>query len=451
VVTQVIGGLVVTPEGVRGADIEVKGGRIAALRPPGSARRRAVEAHGCYVLPGGIDPHTHLLADIESATRSAALGGTTTAISFTLPRDGESPADAVVRARDELVPRAVVDVALHAYVAAPDRLTPDDVQEVAGLGVTGVKLFTAYPELGLQASDRTVYETMRAASRLGLPVLVHCENGGMIAALVDELLRAGHTEARYFAASRPPETEVEAIGRVVAIAELAQARVYVVHVSTSGGLERVREARNRGVRVVAEACTHHLALDAAAHERDDAERFLGVPPLRSRSHVEALWAAVRDGSLDTIGSDHAQQPFQPPERDDFTGLRYGFGGVEARLPLVLSLGRKRGVPLDRLVSLLSRDPARVFGLYPQKGTIAPGADADLVVWDPNVEWTVESDSFHDGLGDTPYAGMSVHGRVRHVLRRGELIVADGELTGDGGPGRYVTSPGTKTPVPLAPT
>jgi dihydropyrimidinase len=437
-VAHVVGGLVVTPDGVRGGDIDLKEGRIAALRPPGVAGRDALDAHGCYVLPGGVDPHTHLLADIASAARSAAFGGTTTAISFTLPQEGESPAEAVVRARDELVPRAVVDVALHAYVSAPDRLTREDVEEAAALGVTGVKLFTAYPELGLQASDRTVYETMRAASRLGLPVLVHCENGGLIAALVDELLAAGRRDVRAFADSRPPETEVEAIARVLAIAELAGGRVYIVHISTAGGVDAIREARRRGVEVTAEACAHHLALDASVYDRPDPERYLTVPPLRPRENRESLWAAVRDGTLDTIGSDHAQARFQPePQTDDFTGLAYGLAGVEARFPVVLSEGRARGVPLERLAELLATGPARAFGLYPSKGVVAPGADADLVVWDPDAEWTVERSSFGDGAGDSPYEGLRIRGRIRHVIRRGELLVAEGELQGDASGGRFL--------------
>ena len=438
-VARVTGGLVVTPDGVRGGDVRIEDGRVAEVLPPGTSRDGAVEADGCYVLPGGVDPHTHLFTDVAAATRSAAFGGTTTAISFTLPVPGESPAETVMRTRDELLPQAAIDVALHAYVAEPDRLTATDVEECARLGVVGVKLFTAYPELGLQASDRTVYETIRAAGRLDLPVLVHCENGGVIAALVDELQSAGRQDPRAFAESRPPETEVEAIVRVLSIAGLAGARVYVVHISTNGGVDAVRDARRRGLDVGAEACAHHLALESSVYDRPDAARYLTVPPLRAQKHVDALWAAVRDGTLDTIGSDHAQVRFQPePQTGDFTGLPYGLAGVEARLPVVLSLGHARGVPLERLADLVSTGPARAFGLYPTKGAIVPGADADLVVWDPNHEWTVEPSSFHDGTGDTPYDGLRLRGRVRSVIRGGELLVAEGELVGLTG-GRFLAS------------
>ena len=441
---QIAGGLVVTPRGVVGQDVVVEGERIRELVEPGTTTNlRVLDATGCYVLPGGVDPHTHLMTDVEPAARSAALGGTTTAISFTLPEEGETPAEALLRTRDELVPKAAVDVALHAYVSAPDRLTGADVAEVAELGATGIKLFTAYPELGLMASDRTVYETLRAAGPLGLPVLVHCENGGVIEALVDELLAAGKREARFFAASRPPAVEIEAIARVLALARLAEAPVYVVHISTAGGLRQVEEARADGVPVAAEACTHHLALDDSLHERADAERFLTVPPLRPRSDVEALWRAVLDGTLDTIGSDHSQLRYQPPPADDFTGLPYGLRGIEARVPLSLSLGRARGVSYERLCDLLATAPARIFGLYPRKGAILAGSDADLVVWDPDAVWWIE--------GDGPYAGLRVQGRIRAVLLRGAPLVEDGAWVGGKPCGRYVavSRPGTKTPVPIS--
>jgi len=444
---RIAGGMVVTGEGVRHADILVEGELVLDVSASRSRAEAALDARGCYVLPGGVDPHTHLLTDITAATRSAAFGGTTTAISFTLPRPEESLAGAVERARDELVPLAAVDVALHAYVSEPDRLTPTDVNEVAALGVTGVKLFTAYRELGLQASDRTVYETMRAAARLGLPVLIHCENGGLIEALVRELVAAGGRDAACFARSRPPEAEVEAVSRVLGFAGLADARVYIVHLSTGGALKHVREARRRGVAVGAEACIHHLALDDSTYEGADAGRYLTVPPLRSPEHVEALWNAVGDGTLDAVGSDHSQRRYQPPPSDDFTGLPYGLAGVEARLPLLLSLGLERGVSIERLVHLASAGPARAFGLYPRKGTIAPGSDADLVVWDPADEWTIGRASLHDGL-ETPYEGLRVHGRIRSVFLRGEPIVEDGALVADSR-GRYATAPGTKTALPVS--
>jgi len=436
VVAQVTGGLVVTPDGVRALDVVIEGERIRELATPGTRPRRKIDASGCYVLPGGVDPHTHLLGDVGTSTAAAAVGGTTTAISFTLPEPGEKPAGALARARDDHVPSSHVDVALHAYVAEPGRLTRADVDEVAELGAAGIKLFTAYPELGLQASDRVVYETCRAAAPLGLPVLVHCENGDVIAALVDELLAAGRTDAASFAAARPPEVEEEAVARVLALAGLAGARLYVVHVSTQGALEILREGRRHGGEALVEVCIHHLALDASRAEGPDAGSYLTVPPLRSREHVEALWKGLRDGSVATVGSDHAPRPYQPPPAEDFTGLPYGFAGIGARLPLLLSLGRERGLALERICELACASPARIFGLAPRKGAIVPGADADLVLWDPDLAGTLES---------PPYGGVSIRGRIRSVLLRGAPVVEDGRLLGAKPAGRYVSASGRPTP------
>jgi dihydropyrimidinase len=447
---RIAGGVVVTPEGTRAADVIVEGERIAGVAQAGEGEGRTVDAGGCVVLPGGVDPHTHLLAGVGPATRSALQGGTTTALSFTAPQPGERPAEALVRARDDLLRPAAIDVALHASIWEPERLGAHDLVELVALGATGVKLFLAYPELGMMASDQCLYETLRDASQIGLPVLVHCENGGAIEALVEEYLAAGRREASCFAETRPVEVEEEAVHRTLALAALARAPVYLVHVSTAGALALVRERRAAGQAVVAESCTHHLALDDGLYERPDAARFLSAPPLRPRAHVEALWEGVRDGTLDTVGSDHAQARFHPDERTpgDFTGIPYGLPGVEARLPLLLSLGRECGLPLERLVELGCAGPAKAFGLYPHKGAIRPGADADLVLWDPDAEWTIHAGALHDGLEDTPYAGIRVRGRVRTVFLRGEPVVEDGELVGAPA-GRYLAVPGTKEPVPLA--
>jgi len=435
------GGTVVSPGWVGPADVVLAAGRIAALGRSVGADGETVDATGCYVLPGGIDPHTHLLADIAPASCAALAGGTTTAISFTLPRPDESPVDAFVRARDDEVPQAATDVALHAYVSRPDALTEEDVEAVAELGATGVKLFTAYRELGLQASDGVVFRTLRAAGPLGIPVLVHCENGDAIEVLTEEL--RGQAGARAFAAARPPLVEAEAVARVLVLAELTGSRVYVVHVSTSRSLDAVRAARRRGVDTVAEVCVHHLAFDDAAHDRDDAERFLTVPPLRPRTDLEALWEGLADGTLATVGSDHGQGRFHPPAADDFTGLPYGIPGAQMRVPVALSLGLGRGLPIERLADALATAPARTFGLA-AKGAIAPGADADLVVWDPEAEWQVAAEDLVDGIGDSPYEGLRLRGRIRTVVRGGRLAVSEGELV-DPGPGRYVR-PGTNIPA-----
>jgi len=340
-------------------------------------------------IPAGVDPHTHPLGDLATAGAEARRGGTTTLVAFTSPHPGESPAAAFVRARDELLPQTDVRVQLHPAVWEPERLDAAQLAELARVGARAVKLYLAFSELGMQASDRTVYETLRDATRLGMLVRVHCENGGAVDALVDEQLAHGSTGVEGFVRSRPPLVEEEAVERTLALARLADGPVYLVHLTTAGSIDLVRRARARGQVVWAEACTHHLVLDDACYRRDDATRFLVVPPLRARSDVDALWDAVADGTLDAIGSDHATAPFTPPgETGDFRSLPYGFRGVGARMPLVLSEGTRRGVPLERLCELLTTGPCRAFGLDPPSETVE---------WDPDREWTVAEGGPFDGL------------------------------------------------------
>jgi dihydropyrimidinase len=432
------GGLVVTPGGVQQTDLVVAGERIAGLGPQGSGGE-VIDAEGCYVLPGGVDPHTHLLADVASATRSAAFGGTTTAVCFSNPAPGEPAAEAVVRGRDEVERHAEIDVAIHAILGDPDHVTTRDLEKLPGLGVRAVKLFLAFPEQGLMASDGSLYEVLSASARLGLLVRVHCENGSVIQALTEKYLAEGKREAAYFARSRPPGVEEEAIARTLSIARLAGVAVYITHMTTGGGIRLVRAARNDGQVAHSEVCLHHLLLDEGRCRGRRAERFLVAPPLRAKEHPAALWSAVADGAVDTIGSDHSQLRYQPPARQpgDFTTLPYGFAGIELRLPLLLSEGLRRGLPIERIAALAATGPAQLFGLYPRKGVISPGADADLVIWDPRPEWTVKRSGLHDGTGDSPYLGTRVRGAIRFVLLRGRMIVASGKFVGRASWGRYL--------------
>jgi len=361
-----------------------------------------LDTRGCVVLPGGVDPHAHPLADVAAATTAAARGGTTTVLAFTAPRPGEAPTAAFERARDELVPQAAVDVRLHPAIWEPDRLDVAELERLRTAGARSVKLFTAFPELGMVADDRKLYETLRDASRLGMLVMAHCEVTGAIDALVDESLAAGRTDARAFADTRPPLVEEAQVARVLDLARLADAPVYLVHLSTAGSLDLVRAARRRGQTVWAEACTHYLVLDESRYDGPDAERFLVAPPLRSRADVDALWEGVADGTIDTVGSDHAESQYKPDfPPGDFRSLPYGYRGIEVRLPVVLSEGARRGVRYERLADVLARNPARAFGVEPD--------DGDVVVWDPEPEWTIRDGSAFDGL--------AVTGRIRHVFRR----------------------------------
>lgn len=439
----------ITPRGARRTDVLISGGKVAALGDagnPGTGRTaqaagQRIDAAGCYVLPGGVDPHAHLMADARSATAGAALGGTTTALSFTNPADGEDDVECLLRRRTELArARPVVDVGLHAMLYHPHEVSPAELAAAKRAGAAAVKVFLAYPEFGIMCSSRRLFELMSAASLLGLAVQVHCENGHLIEALAAGALRSGACGPLAFARTRPPEVEEEAVARALAIASLTGATCYLVHLSSAQAIEQVRLAKTRGQpRVIAEACTHHLLLGEDRYAGADAQRFLVAPPLRSAGHAEALWAAAADGTIDTIGSDHCQ--VRSPAAAEFSptgeSLEFGIAGIGARVPLMLSEGLARGLPIERLSQLTAANPARAFGHYPKKGAIVAGSDADIVVFDPAGKSDVTAATFDDGTGDSVYAGFRLRGRIRAVLIRGRLTVSGGELVDAAGRGRYL--------------
>jgi len=448
VVTAVTGGTVVTPDGERRADILIRAGKVAAIGDARDATGPRVDASGCYVLPGGVDPHCHLMPDVHRATAAAARGGTTTVLSFSNPAAAESDLDALLRCRAEASSgRAVIDIGLHAVLYDPAGATEAGLAAARRAGAGAIKIFLAYAELGIQCTTRRLFELMGIARRLGLLVQVHCENGPLIDALTASALAAGRRGARAFADTRPPEVEEEAVARVLAVASLAGAACYLVHLSSAGALDQVRLARQRErPPVLAEACPHHLLLDDRCYAGAEAGRYLVAPPLRPARQLAAMWQGVADGTVDTIGSDHCQARTPVPGSMVPPGESYSYGlaGVGARLPLLLSEGLARGLPIGRLVRLTAENPARAFGHYPRKGALVPGADADIAVFDPAGQTVLGDSGLGDGTGDSVYAGRRLSGRIRAVLSRGRLIVSAGGLTADGG-GRYLAA---GEPVPL---
>jgi dihydropyrimidinase len=484
-ISAVTGGTVITPGGPVRADVLIDGGTIAAIGDHDDPGGQRLDASGCYVLPGGVDPHCHLMPGVHAATSAAARGGTTTVLSFTGPAAGERDLDALLRNRGELEREgALTDIGLHAAIYDPEHISHDDLAAVRRAGAAAIKIFLAYPELGIMCSTRRLYELMSAARGLGLLVQVHCENAPLIEALVEEGLhaealqagprsagapagvgptgvvaaRAGaagaagggadgepaHPGARIFADTRPPEVEEEAVARTLAVASLAGAACYLVHLSSADSVEQVRLARRRGQRgVFAEVCTHHLVLDDTRYAGADAERYLVCPPLRDRSDVEALWEGLADGTIDTVGSDHCQvkSATTGPLAEAGRSYTYGLAGVGPRLPLLLSAAAAWGLPIERVARLAAENPARAFGHYPAKGALAPGSDADLVIFDPEGKTVLPDDGFGDGTGDSVYAGLATHGRIRAVLLRGQLIVSGGALAEDRRPGRYLPAAG----------
>jgi dihydropyrimidinase len=439
----VTGGTVVTPDGTRRADVVIRDGTVIALAEAGAAPAGAerFDATGCFVLPGGVDPHAHIMADVAAATRAAALGGTTTVLSFTNPRPSEGAVACLLRRREELAAaRPAVDVGLHAMLYRPDHVVPADLQALRDAGVCGIKVFLAYPELGIMWSTRGLFELMTAAARQGQVVQVHCEDGQLIAGLAAAAIARGRTGAALFAQTRPPEAEAASVALVLSTAAVTGAACYLVHLSCGQAVDQVRLARERGSPALyGEVCLHHLLLDDRCYRRADAERYLVAPPLRPPGHPEALWQALADGTLDTVGSDHGQErsrtagAFAPDGR----GYGYGIAGIGARLPLLLSRGLARGLPIERLAEVGCANPARAFGLYPRKGVLAPGSDADVLVWDPSAATTIAADTFDDGTGDSVYVGERLTGQVRDVLLGGRPLVRQGHFVAGGAAGTYL--------------
>jgi dihydropyrimidinase len=440
-VSAVVGGRIVTPGGLVTSDLLIEHGKVAAIGPCPPSAVAKIAATGCYVLPGGVDPHTHLMSAPSLAAAAAARGGTTTAISFTSPRPAESDLECLLRSRDELTDRQIsIDIGLHAALYDPDHVSAADLAAARQAGAAAVKVFLAYPELGIMCSDARLAELMSITRRLGLVIAVHCENARLIA---DREARAAARAAsgpRTFADTRPPAAEDEAVARVLAAASDTGAACYLVHLSTADALGQVRQARESGhTRVHAEACLHHLLLDSRQYGRPDAGRYLVCPPLRSGSDVKALWAGLADGTISAVGSDHCQA--KTPTGAWLAGhqLAYGLAGIGPRLPLLLSEATARGLSIAQVARLAAENPARAFGHYPRKGALLPGSDADVVIFDPAGESVVPTDGFGDGTCDSVYASLAIKGRIRGVLLRGRLIVAEDEFVGHDPAGTYLAA------------
>jgi dihydropyrimidinase len=448
------GGIVITEKGEILADVAIDNQRISAVRSdlPDSPGRITLDATGKYVLPGVIDAHTHFALrsrgtttadDFESGTKAAICGGVTTVIDFADQIPCLSLAQAAQARIDEAKPHVATDFALHMTMTkAPDNLD-EELEGLLKLGVGAVKLFTTYRSAGYLLEKDVFIRVSKAAHRAGLLVTVHAEDNDFVESLEAQMKAAGKTAPSYHAASRPREAEALAIENTASILGEAGLPVYFVHVSSGPGLEAVRDARRKGYAIYAETAPHYLILTSRVYAGDDAQEYIMTPPLRESSDIDALWDGVLNREFHVIATDHCS--FTRKQKAQGTSCfdtLPGIPGVETLLPLVHHEGVvRRGMPLSELVRMLSYDPAKLFGLYPRKGVITPGADADIVIFDPNLTKTITSCSQHSNADYTPYEGMTVAGYPSTVLLRGEVVYDNEKFLGVAGRGEFIASKG----------
>lgn len=435
------------------ADLAIAGGRIEAVGKGIPRGKREIDADGKYVLPGGVDPHCHLAQvsgagvptsdDFLSGTRSAAFGGTTTVIAFAAQHRGSTIRDTVVDAMDQARAEAMVDYGLHLIVTEHHDRTTADLAEVARIGVTSLKVFMTYDRLKLAGSD--LIELLDTARRLGITVMVHAEHDGLISWKRRRLIDEGRRDAMGHAESHSRIAERAGVAEIVALAEALDMGVYLVHLSTGSSVHEAVAARSRGVRVVVETCPHYLVLDESllAGPITRTAAYMCSPPLRSAGDREALWRAIGSGQVDTIGSDHAPYRLDAGKlpqgaRTGFHEVANGLPGVELRLPLLFSEGVTKGrITVSDFVRLVSTNPARLFGLYPRKGTLDAGSDADIVVWDDTARRTVTIGHLHDRMDYTPYEGMTLTGWPSMVLLRGRVVIDGSHSALRAGSGEFI--------------
>jgi dihydropyrimidinase len=442
------GGTLVTSEGTLEADLLAQGERIKAVGRdlPMANDTLVLDAAGCYVLPGVIDAHTHIALDTGIhrtpddwfiGTRAAACGGVTTVVDFATQFPGQTLREAV-EARLEEAQDAVIDYAFHVMVTDLPPGREGELADLVELGTPSVKLYTTYRP-NYYADDATILRAMETCADLGLRPLVHCENDALVTAQTQALVAAGETGWRYHGCSRPALAEQEAVQRVLFLAEAAGCPVHIVHCSTARSVALVAEARDNGQEATCETCPQYLLLDNTLYEESEPWRTILQPPLRDPEEPERLWALVEAGVVDLIATDHCDYTLdQKIAQDDFTQTPGGLPGLETLLPLLVTFGVDEGrLALSQLVALLSANPARIWGLWPRKGALLPGSDADLVIYDPGPESAVAADNLHQLAGYTPYEGMRVKGRVRATISRGQVIYREGQFVGHRGRGQFV--------------
>ena len=432
------GGLVVTGAGMARADVGIRGEQVAAVGPdlPAEGAKRVLDATGKLVLPGVVDVHVHpvWLDDIRQSSIGGAFGGTTTLIHYAYARPGEKVLDKIKQFRDDGLANSLTDFGLHAGLFDVANQIAE-LPEAFKLGVTSFKVFMTYAKLKWMTDDYWLMATLDVVGQEGGLVAVHAENGLATDYLEDKYNRLKMSALEVFTRTRPDVLEAEAVNRVIAMAQVAGCALYIPHISAAKALDPIRRARAAGQVVYAETCPQYLTLTEEVLWKVGPQAKIG-PPIRTPQDREGLWAGIQDGTIDAIASDHA--PKAKEVHDDFFNAPYGSPQVETVLTVAYDEGVNRGrISLPHLVRLLSETPAKIFGYYPQKGTIAPGSDADLVVFDPAVRHTITKATQHSKANYTLYEGRECLGKPVLVMQRGRVLVEDGQLVAQPGSAKYL--------------
>jgi dihydropyrimidinase len=446
------GGTVVTADSMKVADVLIRDGRIAAIESSLETNGDVIDVTGHWVMPGGIDTHTHLAHpigrlgvttadDFYTGTVAGAFGGVTTLLDFGLQDQGGSLASARDGRLEVIAPDAIIDYGFHLIVTDVNESALQEMPRLIESGFPSFKIYMTYGDKKI--ADDDLIRLLEVTAKHGGLIYAHCENDCAVTHLIERHLAAGQTGPSYHATSRPPAVEAEATNRAIMLAELAGAPICIAHVTSSGAARHVADARVRGVPVTAETCPQYLVLDESVYDASggcEVAKFVCSPPMRASSHVEALWDALAAGSIQQVSSDHAPFRFEGQKTggcEDFTKIPNGLPGIETRLPLLFTEGVAAGrLSPERFVELTSTGPAQIFGLQ-TKGRLEPGADADLIVVDPDREVEVTAESLHSAVDYSPYEGMKLKGFPSWTLSRGEVIVEDGSLRAERGRGRLV--------------
>jgi len=449
--TLVKGGTVVTATDQYKGDVLIEDEKITLI---GSSLEiqvdKVIDASGKYVLPGGIDVHTHLdmpfggatsADDFETGTRAAAFGGTTSIVDFAIQYKGQTLHHAWETWMKKAENKAVVDYGFHMIMTDMNDQVEQEMDALVRQGVTSFKLFMAYRGV-FMLDDGSIFRALLRTGQNGGTICMHAENGDVIDVLVQRALRAGHTAPKYHALTRPARAEAEATHRAIALAEIADVPIYIVHLSAAEALEKVTEARDRGLLAYAETCPQYLFLSYDNYEEPDfgGSKYVMSPPLRDKAKQDELWRGLRFNDLQCVSTDHC--PFCMKEKrlgeHDFSKIPNGAPGIETRMSLVFDGGVRTGrISLNRFVELTSTSPAKIFGLFPRKGTIAPGSDADIVVFDPNRTVTLSAKTLHMNVDYNPYEGRQVTGATETVLSRGRVVIENGKFVGRAGGGSFL--------------